>query len=511
MRVLAILMAGVALCGTAIAELQNVEVGGELRIRGRYWNNVNSSVPAPRFSDGALKGRSLGPFGAIGRFAWDDKDSGLSFIEQRTALHVNASFTENVSAFIDFHYNHRWGADFRADLATGQDTTPAVGRHVRMYQGYIEATEIFDTPVRVRIGRQEMKLGKGFLMGNGLSPTMGVSFDALRLTYAESDFTVDAFFAKLVEDGGVELDGDVDLYGVYADYAGWEPLSISAYWLWLRDARSQSDTNGTAAEEWLESWLGLDDYDVSNLHTVGLRAYGGKGGWDYDLEAAYQFGPVDNVGAGFRANIYGDDGARANTWALDTETGYTADIKFQPRFFAGGAWYHGEDNRDAQWKHALNPNAKGDASVSFNRLFSSVWYNTIFDVLGQPFSNFMEVRAGVQMKWSDAVSSTLKAGYYWADAPFNGPRTASLLGQRVAFGGLLVPPQQSSRDLGLITTVSMKYQYSEDLFISVGWEHLFTGAGMRDGNYVFKNGLAFSGGLDQDDADYLWIDTGLKF
>ena len=94
MRVLAILMAGVALCGTAIAELQNVEVGGELRIRGRYWNNVNSSVPAPRFSDGALKGRSLGPFGAIGRFAWDDKDSGLSFIEQRTALHVNASFTE---------------------------------------------------------------------------------------------------------------------------------------------------------------------------------------------------------------------------------------------------------------------------------------------------------------------------------------------------------------------------------------------------------------------------------
>lgn len=500
-----------AFCGGAVAELQNVEVGGEIRIRGRYWNNVTGLEKAPRFSEGALKGRALGPYGAVGRFLWDDKDSGLSFFEQRTALHVKASFTENVSAFIDFHYNHKWGADFRADLVTGQDTTPAVGRHVRMYQGYIEAEQVFDMPVRIRIGRQEMKFGKGFLMGNGLSPTIGVSFDAVRLTYAQNDFTVDAFLAKLIEAGGEELDGDVDLYGVYADYAGWEPLSLSAYWLLVRDARSLNDTLGTPAEEWLESWLGVDDYDVSNLHTVGLRAYGSKGAWDYDVEAAYQFGPVDNVGSGFRANIYGDDGARANTWALDGETGYTADVKFQPRFFAGGAWYHGEDNRDAQWKHALNPNAKGDASISFNRLFSSVWYNSIFDVLGQPFSNFMEVRGGVQMKWTDAVSTTAKAAYYWADAPFTGPRTGTLLGQRVEFGGLLVPPETSSRNLGLITTLSAKYQFSEDLFISVGWEHLFTGAGMREGNYVFKNGLEFSGGLDQDDADYLWFDTGLKF
>lgn len=508
MRTHLLLIVLVAVCASAVADLQNVTIGGEIRIRGRYWTHYTGPLDSAGFTAGALQGRAMGSIGNVGRLS---HEAGLSFFEQRTALHVNAAFTDDVSAYIDLHYNHRWGNDFRANVVTGVDRASTGASEVRIYQGYIEAAHLFDTPLRLRAGRQELKFGKGFLMGNGLSPTMGLSFDALRLTYEESNLTVDAFFAKIVEDGGVELDGDVDLYGVYADYKGWEPLAISAYWLWLRDARKQQDTAGSPLDEWLEARLGVDNYKVSNLHTVGFRGYGAKDNWDYDLEVAYQFGPVDNVGAAFRATTYGDTAATAGNWAFDAETGYTTELKFQPRFFAGGAWYQGEDNRDAQWRNVLNPFAKGDASVSFNRLFSSMWYSTIFDVLGQPFSNFAEVRGGVQMKWNDQLSSTMKAAYYWADAPFNGPRTARILGQPVAFASLLVPPETSSRDLGLLTSISLKYQYSDDLFVCIGWEHLFSGQGMRDGNFIFKNGLQFGGGLDQGDADYLWFDTGLKF
>ena len=37
------------------------------------------------------------------------------------------------------------------------------------------------------------------------------------------------------------------------------------------------------------------------------------------------------------------------------------------------------------------------------------------------------------------------------------------------------------------------------------------GCGLTDGNFIYKNGLQFSGGTDTKDGDYITIDMGLKF
>jgi hypothetical protein len=45
----------------------------------------------------------------------------------------------------------------------------------------------------------------------------------------------------------------------------------------------------------------------------------------------------------------------------------------------------------------------------------------------------------------------------------------------------------------------------------VGWEHLFSGQALEDGNFLHKNGMEYSGGTDSKDADYVYVDTGIRF
>lgn len=92
------------LAGQAGAELQSVEVGGEVRIRGRFWNdNYSNAVngPAtPRYAGFNFANRPLGPFGLSSRFDFDDAGHDLAYVEHRTRVQVKADFTDDVSTVI---------------------------------------------------------------------------------------------------------------------------------------------------------------------------------------------------------------------------------------------------------------------------------------------------------------------------------------------------------------------------------------------------------------------------
>ena len=156
-----------------------------------------------------------------------------AFVEERTRLNVKADFTNQVSAFVELDSYDVWGEDFRSVYLTGQDLRAATGTDVEVYQSYIEANEMFGQPLRLRLGRQEMKLGSGWLVGsNNFAPLFtGLSFDGIRATYATELFSVDAFWAKLADLSPQEEDGDTDFYGVYASYLGIENVTVDAYWV----------------------------------------------------------------------------------------------------------------------------------------------------------------------------------------------------------------------------------------------------------------------------------------
>ena len=267
--------------GIAVAELQNVEVGGKLRIRGNW-------------------------------FYMDESVASTAFVEQRNLLNVKADFTDEVTTFIEFDNYNVWGEDFRSLYLTGADLRGA--GDVDMYQAYIDAKSLWGTPLSLRVGRQELVFGNEFLFGNKDTGAFftGLSYDALRLSFNNDVVAIDAVAAKLAETLGDLGKDDVDLYGVYASYLGIEDVTIDAYAMYVRDD---------------EVVLG----ENVDLYTVGLRGAGTLGAFDFDANVAYQFGDIDV------------DDVDIDAWGMDLRAGYTFDMAWQPRVFANFAWYEGDD------------------------------------------------------------------------------------------------------------------------------------------------------------------------
>lgn len=423
-----------SICAGAYAELQNVEVGGGIRIRGN-WYDYDKGVAglAPRKS------------------AW---------VEQRTRLNFKADFTDNVSAFVELDSYGDWGTAFRSDYLTGFDT--AGGASIDLYQAYIEANEMWGTPLRLRVGRQELVFGSQWLVGVNDTSSLfrGLSFDAVRLDYTTDQFTIAAWASKLAESfGNLWSRGDVDFYGVYGSYTGIEDVKIDAYYMFLRDQQGRNANTETF------------------IHTLGLRGNGKVGAFDFEAEVAYQFGDVNRPGR--KDPNYADFGA-------NVEVGYTFDASIQPRIFLGGAYLGGGDHN------------KVGGDRSFNRLFSNWEYSEFLE--NTDLSNVWLVRAGGSIAPTEQVKLTLAATYFHTVDTINSPWW-DLDNDRGTKGTL-------GWELGLYGN----YQYTEDLAFRAGVVHFFGDKGLN-GNFINGNGLVpyLDNKRGGGDYNYLFVETEIKF
>ncbi len=498
----------------AIAELQSVSVGGELRVRGRWYINTLAPVDE-RIPAAFVQKRPVGGTKITSKYKWDNEGPDWTRYESSVLLNFKADFTDNVTAFIEFYDWHIWGEDFRSrDYATGTDIRADSKDDVEIEQAYIEIRELFGAPLSLRIGRQDLIMGKGWLVTNMLTPSQYSSHDAIRLTYKQDDWTVDAFASKLNERYLIEEDGDVDFYGVYGAYTGWKPLTISAYWYFLRDGLSPHDTTGDPIVEFYGDMLNRDDYGVTKLHTVGIRAFGMSSGFDYDLELAYQFGEADSLGATFKpiGMIYGDDDANWGDLGVELTVGYTfSDVKWSPRVYMLGVCFQGDDNRSISFSDWLNPFYEPEASHSFNRLFSDKNYLPTVNDNGW-MSNFWQVQLGFELKPTDKILLHVHGAYDGIVSPFDPPKSFNVFGRRFyAAPSLSFWTDEGESDIGWEIAAFIRYNYSKDLWFQLYGNYLFMGDGLAKGSYIQANGTEFAGGTDNDNAGYIFWMTVLKF
>jgi hypothetical protein len=417
--IVAALVLGVA--GAAVAELQNVQVGGKLQIRGNYWR--------------------LDEFGAS------------SFVEQRTLLNVKADFTNDVSAFIELDSYNDWGQGFRSNYLTGIDVRGDAD--VNLYQAYVNVKNLWGTPLSLRVGRQELVFGNEFLLGdNDNGPFFkGLSFDAIRLSYANDVFKVDAFAAKLNETFQNFGKGDIDLYGVYGSYVGIEDLTLDAYWLYVQDS--------TTVGKYID------------IHTFGLRGAGTFSGFDFDAEVAYQLGNVNGPPSACPFG-FGETDINYGAFGANAELGYTFDMAWQPRAFGKFAYYGGGKVED-EW-------GSDNVTLPFNRLFSDMSYSPFLDV-NRNLTNIFFYGAGVQVMPTECLSVKLMGSYF--------DRDKKLIGKK---------------SLGWEAGVSGTYHYSEDLAFTVGYSHFFATKSHHDRDCWFD---------DEENStpkfDYVYGQTEISF
>ncbi|MFA6242147.1 MAG: alginate export family protein, partial [Candidatus Hydrogenedentales bacterium] len=171
-------------------------VGGKIRVRWRHWNNVyaDDARGEVRVPADFLPRRPIGDQrGVVSVFNWDNKGNDLDFTEILTTLSVKADLTNYVAANIELESYDIFGEDFRSDYITGADFRARTGDDVEVVQSYIEAGEMFGAPLRLRVGRQKLEFGKGWIVGPTASSGRSQPFDAVRLTYATDLLDVDAW------------------------------------------------------------------------------------------------------------------------------------------------------------------------------------------------------------------------------------------------------------------------------------------------------------------------------
>ncbi len=249
---LCIVLTAIALVAApAFAEVQNVKVSGDVNSAGVYRNSYDL-FPASR-NDTSTSTNEAG-----------QDSSNDNFLYTQARVRVDADLTDNVAATVRLLTEYDWNTE---------DNTSGDGDNVDLDLANVTLKEAFYAPLTVIVGRQELRYGNAFVVGdpdtNGTSKDSNLtasdmslrkSFDAIRGVLDYSPYTVDLFFAKIDETHKTE-NSDEDLYGVNV---GWDVGSydseIEGYWVYNRDADGDATTPSSDTTS-----------PGHDIHTFGLR------------------------------------------------------------------------------------------------------------------------------------------------------------------------------------------------------------------------------------------------
>jgi hypothetical protein len=286
------------------------EWGGDLRLRGIYAENVmfllNEAEEVFGFEDASYFFRIRGRvWGKAGPFFVDEG------AECPTGLSVYARVTSEPRYFAQRGF---------------------LGRNVPLWDEvvldnlYVDWQRIGGAPVSVRVGRQDMVYGRGFVIldGTPLDGSRTIYQDAIKATVHldELKSVLDLFYINnkgrqkrirpLNETEGLVAAFDTSVFGAYLINKQLEGHELHAYYIY-------KDEDALAGGS------------VNNIHTVGGLAQGGFGGnWDYYAELAGQWGSAM--------------GAPRKAFGLSSDLGYTfKDTTWTPRVHGGFEYLSGDD------------------------------------------------------------------------------------------------------------------------------------------------------------------------
>jgi len=255
-----------------------------------------------------------------------------------TEVEVDADLTDNVSAVMRLFNQRDWDVNTiaNAGLANIGGNTDEFDIGVDLV--YVELKEFLYSPLTLKVGRQDLWFGKGFVVGaniqdydntiNANEYSSVTSFDAIRATLDYDPWTVDAFSALMAE-GNIASNDDNTMWGLNVGYL-FETYNAEAEGYWF----FKNDSNTTPA-----TFVKTHN----TVHTLGLRGSADPvSDWTAAIEGAVQLGNY----VGFSAQR--QDRNRLG-WGLDVsaECRYFKDTyAWKPVIGAEYVLFSGDDDAD---------------------------------------------------------------------------------------------------------------------------------------------------------------------
>ncbi|MFQ5928405.1 MAG: alginate export family protein [Acidobacteriota bacterium] len=381
--------------------------GGQFRIRSEFWSDF-----------------------AFGDTDFFDDTFGLLRVRLHSDLHLGSQlrlFVEGKSA-----------------LATGREL-PGGLRTLDVDSADLQNAFLdLDLPLEneasltFRVGRQELQFGKQRLVSPlDWSNTRPRMFDGFRGILRFRSWRVDGFWSRFVRLRKYAFnnhDSGTDFFGLHASgQLPHSPLTLDIYWLGLE--REGTALAGVAPGE--------------ERHTIGSRL-GGKLSqqpWDFDLEAAYQFG---------------HKGSRdIEAFMVASQLGYALSaVKIRPRLYLGFDFASGDED-------------PFDNTVqTFDQLFPlGHAYFGFIDAVGR--KNIVDLSQGVSFQPMRRMSIRIDGHFFWRaedrDALYN-----------AGSGILREGAPGSSKRVGSEIDLTWRYSIDRHTLIFLGFSHFFAGDFIRE-------------------------------
>lgn len=399
------------LCGDAFKELQHgcfkFDVGGQVRLR--YHNEENH--------------RGLG-------FTGRSDDFTLS----RTRLYFDAQLGENVRFYAETLDANSSGENF--------NPRPIEENRWDIQNLFFDLTLLQDCDCKLvaRAGRQEILLGNQRYVSPLDWANTRRTFDGGRMTYTNSNWTVDGFWlAPLVRDRDDIDDAnyDVAFYGIYATTKAAKNGTLDYYWLAL-------------------------DNDVVGFRfdSLGSRYNGKIGSMLFEAEAAYQFGTNAND-SDHNAGFFTIGAGKANECH-----------KWKPTTWVYIDWASGGDLQGA-----------GNGHDHFFPLAHK--YNGFMDLFGR--RNLIDFNILNTLQLTKKVKFLTWFHAFWLENDNDTPYNVNMS----AFAPGITPGDD---ELGQEIDFLMSIGITERSNLVLGYSHFWAG------DYYDTPGLPFNG----DDADFFY-------
>jgi hypothetical protein len=296
-----------AMAASTFAEVQNIRLSGDIRIRG-YWEKNQFNIP-------------LFP------------DQG-TWVNQRTRITVEADLEDHVLAVVTLQAQGQWGQNSSVQTPPIVGAQPTQDWDAGVVEAYVQFSEMFYSPATLKLGRQYLNYGRGLQIS---SNEQAWNFDAARLVLDYYPLTVDLVAARVGDAGSVftpNPDSNLLLVNARYELANSPIKDVEGYIIWLS---ARDFAAGTIN--------GIPGSPV----TVGARADMAFGEADMIkawVEGAYQFGDagpgaVESKISAFVAEAGGTvtfkdvtmkPVVNANYWFASGDSAATGDGNYRPLY-----------------------------------------------------------------------------------------------------------------------------------------------------------------------------------
>jgi len=236
-----------------------------------------------------------------------DTDTGMNtFWQTRVRLNATAKANDQYSAFVQLQSVGTWGMDNagagnagyslgtrNAEGGAGDEASDTLN-DVGLHQAYFTIKNFYGSTFDLKMGRQEIVIDGHRLYGHTGWTAGAQTQDALRLTHAGGNHTINYTFIKGREEAqqvndngsrGVDQgdNSDVNHHILHASTQGVMGGALSGIFVLYDDGGGATNTIG---DQW---------------YTVGARQKGKAGGLDYRVEFYHQFGDACGDACGLYA------------------------------------------------------------------------------------------------------------------------------------------------------------------------------------------------------------------